>query len=421
MIKSIYIKNFRVFKEETFVLDENNILIGDNNSGKTTILLAMDVFFNMDKLSKKDFNNPNEDIEIGVLTSEQEYLTKVYSKEDLELKEYIGNTDILSKYSFIYISPNNLEDKELINKFIVAYTKSKMPLSLIETLKEYSEKGMATIFEAIDENSRIKDDVNIDYSIEIDKALKIDSLDIERDLNIKKNRRETKRLLYSLLTNTKYENLIIGLDEFEKLILVESNKGLLSIIKNNFLQTLIVTHSKKVVSLVEDYEILPIYGGDVSTITKLYQSFGNDKKEPTYVLVEGKTDINWVKKAISLSGITDKYIIIPCGGHTNIESVKKELELSNLACKVIKDGDSNDRQNSLKKECIELYIPLNAYNKLFNKNYNYVPRTKDEFFSSIRKENISIDSAKKIISDNVNNFLTIDNPIVDEILNLILK
>ena len=420
MIKSIYIKNFKVFKEETFILDKNNILIGDNNTGKTTLLLALDAFFNKNILLKKDFNNINVDIEIGILTNNQEYLTKVYSKDDGNLKEYIGNTDILDQYSYIYVNSINYKDNELISKFMIAHMKSKMPEELTDTLKAYLQNSMGTIIDVVLEQTKNNQDINIDYSVEIDKALKIDFIDIENHLQINKKKRNIKRVLYALLTNIKYDNLIIGLDEIEKLILVEINKGLLNIIKNNFLQTLIATHSNKVVSSVEDYEILPIYGGNVSTITKLYKSFSNKDNNPTYILVEGKTDINWVKKVINLSGIMDHFIIIPCGGHTNIEAVQKELEASNLSCKVIKDGDSKDYKHSLNKECIELYIPLNAYNKLFNKNASIVPNTKEEFFSSIRKENISIDSAKKIISDNVDNFLKINNPLVDEILNLIL-
>lgn len=52
MIKAIFIKNFKAYEKSTINLFENNIFIGENDSGKSTILQAMDVFFNQDSIDK---------------------------------------------------------------------------------------------------------------------------------------------------------------------------------------------------------------------------------------------------------------------------------------------------------------------------------------------------------------------------------
>jgi len=46
MIEHIFIKNYKAFQRENIPLDKNTLLIGSNNSGKTTILEALDLFFN---------------------------------------------------------------------------------------------------------------------------------------------------------------------------------------------------------------------------------------------------------------------------------------------------------------------------------------------------------------------------------------
>ena len=48
MIESIYIKNFKKFDRKTIKIEQHNILIGENDSGKSTILQALDIFFNQE-------------------------------------------------------------------------------------------------------------------------------------------------------------------------------------------------------------------------------------------------------------------------------------------------------------------------------------------------------------------------------------
>ncbi|MBL0200330.1 MAG: AAA family ATPase [Chitinophagaceae bacterium] len=66
-IESVYIKNFRCFKEDTIYFDDYTCLVGANGAGKSTIFTALHVFFrhykdsknDLSKLCDKDFHHSN--------------------------------------------------------------------------------------------------------------------------------------------------------------------------------------------------------------------------------------------------------------------------------------------------------------------------------------------------------------------------
>lgn len=60
-IKSVKVKNFRGYKDETKIdFDDLTVFVGKNDVGKSTILEALDIFFNdgngVIKLDKSDLN-----------------------------------------------------------------------------------------------------------------------------------------------------------------------------------------------------------------------------------------------------------------------------------------------------------------------------------------------------------------------------
>jgi len=66
-IKSVRIQNFRVFEDETIILDSYTCLVGPNGSGKSTVLTALNIFFresagsptNLLELQEEDFHGGN--------------------------------------------------------------------------------------------------------------------------------------------------------------------------------------------------------------------------------------------------------------------------------------------------------------------------------------------------------------------------
>ena len=65
MIEQIFIKNFKAFEKETIPIENHNILIGENDSGKSTILQALDIFFNQEKIDKNFIRDITIPVEIG--------------------------------------------------------------------------------------------------------------------------------------------------------------------------------------------------------------------------------------------------------------------------------------------------------------------------------------------------------------------
>jgi putative ATP-dependent endonuclease of OLD family len=65
-ISFIRIKNYRGVKSDSFEASPFTCIIGENNAGKSTILLATSLFFSGTSLSKSDFYNEEDAIEIEV-------------------------------------------------------------------------------------------------------------------------------------------------------------------------------------------------------------------------------------------------------------------------------------------------------------------------------------------------------------------
>lgn len=96
-LKSVRIKNFRAFADETIELDAYTCLVGVNGAGKSTLLCALNIFFRessnptaVDFLMAEDFHKKNtaERIEISVT------FTDLSEEAKADLKDYVRN-DVL--------------------------------------------------------------------------------------------------------------------------------------------------------------------------------------------------------------------------------------------------------------------------------------------------------------------------------------
>lgn len=106
-IKSVQIKNFRSIKDSGVIPDITKIfaLIGQNNTGKSSFLKAVQLAFGKHKIDANDFHkDTEEDIEIALVleknnngTKEQTELKIVYSKKDLEATYYVGGKEAKKK------------------------------------------------------------------------------------------------------------------------------------------------------------------------------------------------------------------------------------------------------------------------------------------------------------------------------------
>jgi len=136
-VEKITLTNFRGYYNETVILlDDLTVFVGKNDIGKSSILEALDIFFNgksaIVKIDKEDVNtiargNGDSDIEIGVSFSDLPSRIIIDDTNETTLAdEYLlnsdGNLEIIKKYpnggtERVYIKahhPNNDPCKELL-------------------------------------------------------------------------------------------------------------------------------------------------------------------------------------------------------------------------------------------------------------------------------------------------------------------
>ena len=105
-LHEVILKNFRGYYGETRIaISDLTALIGKNDVGKSTILEALDIFFNQSKIDATDKNifHVDEETVIGCVFNDLpaeialENATTSFSKEYLLNQE--GNLEVLKKYS----------------------------------------------------------------------------------------------------------------------------------------------------------------------------------------------------------------------------------------------------------------------------------------------------------------------------------
>ena len=424
MLSQIYIKNFKAFDKETIELSKHNIIIGENDSGKTTILMALDIFFNMgetDKIDKSLIRNPEKNVEIGVWYNDSFY-KKIYSPGTFKISSVMGDLSNLSKIKFIYIPVMNYDPKHLIVQLASAMVINDTEPEILAKLKKISQNSIDKVIHSID-NDLIVIDANkttitgkeqFKYENAVKFSVTSDGIPIEsRGSGFQKN------LMYALLIGEEYSNVILAIDEIENSLSVNNCNNLISNIQQNINQTLVTTHSKEMLKIKGDADIIPIYNGKYKTIGNLISSL-DEYDDKIFLLVEGKYDLPWFKKTLKIIGRSNEFILLLSGGGKDSEHLKQSLEEQGKLCIIITDGDANS-QFSLKKECIELYVPLYFYNKTFQLNEAAVPDNKTDFFDSTISETRNENGVKKLLSNHVEEFLDIDNPLIEEISQLLSK
>ena len=115
MIEQISIKNFRSWKDEKVNFKTNlNVIIGENDSGKTTLLDALSILFGKKSLESTDFRN-NEDIAEFILKMNIVIIKVKYVISDINkpIKEYLFTKEYLETQK---MELETLDDIEEIKK-----------------------------------------------------------------------------------------------------------------------------------------------------------------------------------------------------------------------------------------------------------------------------------------------------------------
>ena len=120
-IRSLYLKNFRAYKNTKVIFDENmNVVIGQNDIGKSTILEALDIFFGQEviKIDITDWNKDKEEnkIIIGIeffVDDELEIIIDTSNTTKLK-NEYLLNEEKYLEIFKVFDISNDKLSKEKI-------------------------------------------------------------------------------------------------------------------------------------------------------------------------------------------------------------------------------------------------------------------------------------------------------------------
>ena len=419
-LQKVYIENFKAYnKNDINLRGKNTIFIGENDSGKSSILEALDYFFNKDQLSSEYVRDLSKDVVIGVVV-DNKYYKKVFSLKSSNYKFDDKKSDSfkeLDKISYIYIPIDSNSIDKVISDLSLARIKGKISDELIEELCFIGQTSINEVIDTVDEdlmlvNNDIDTKLSGTISLKTEGAFKIQINSsgiplVSRGSGFKKN------LMLSLLTQKNYENTILGIDEIENSFSIESVKNLLSKIIKLFSQCLITTHSKTVIETRDIFEVYPILTENLDSLKELLLLL--DKTDlKKYLLVEGKYDVSWITKALEHLGKLNEYIVIPSGGANNINHLNDQLTKAGKICHLIFDGDQNE-ETSLSKNIIEQYTPVNVINSMFGVNLEVIPEDKDDFFNSLVTDKLKKPSIKSQLSIWAEENLSKDNPLVNEI------
>jgi len=389
MIEHIFIKNYKAFKKENIPLDRNTLLIGSNSSGKTTVLEALDLFFN-DIFHYEYIRDNNKDVVIEIHVNEERY-RKVYKAPtyNLDFSKCIGNMNDINHIKYVYI-PKIIDNSKLLNDILT-----------VNMTKKVSKEEQAKVFKVSDYIDGVTGNSNY-HIFDISTKYKMNITD-----DIRFNRDEYSRII----SNINYQYLVLGIDNFEDNFDVET---LRKTTKYSY-QTIFSTDDKKIVKSF-DYYVSALYKGnkidDFDTIKKrIYTENGK-----VYLLVEGKYDVNWFETALKLLHKEKAYTVIPCGGSGNITFVKEQLEKEGFKTKVITDGDTH-KEGALKKEVIEQYADINYVNQRFNTDFKTMPEKKHHFFKQFT---VKDDVVKNVLSRWAKKNLTKNSEFVQEVDSLLI-
>jgi len=384
VIDHIFIKNYKAFERENIPLEKNILFIGTNASGKTTILEALDLFFN-DAFHYEYIRDNTEDVVVEIHIEDARY-RKVYSPPNyhLDFENCIGDMFEINHIKYLYI-PKIISTPKLLNDILTINLTTKL-----------SGEEQTRVFKVFDYLDGI---VGNDH-------FGLFKVSTKYEINVNKDLHFDKKNYTKIVSNATYPYLIIGIDNFENNFLLN---GLKEITDFTF-QTIFTSEEKEVVSHF-DYSVVALYKDDIVHEIETLTNTMDIVRPKRLLLVEGKYDVAWFETALRILGKFSEYRVIPCGGVGNIQYVKEQLEKEGYQTIVIIDGDSSGF-NPLQKEVIELYADVDYVNSRFQTHLKEMPKRKKDFFRHI---DVKDDVVKKVLSSWAKKNLTQDSIFVKEV------
>jgi hypothetical protein len=329
--------------------------------------------------------NPNEDVVIELHINEKRY-RKVYSPPffTMDYRKTIGDMQEIQSIRYLHV-PSPIDNATLLNDIV--------SLSLHPVLSKQDQERIQQVADDIDGIPGNLDaplfDVQYRVRLHLPDPPTFSPADYQR-----------------IFAHLDWSDLVLGIDNVEATFDWQT----LDDITTHVGQTIYATNDKTIVQH-HDYYVSALYKGeqqdDFDTIKKRL----DERDHKTYVLVEGKYDVNWFETALRLLGKDRTHTVIPCGGIGNITFVRNQLEKEGYPTVVITDGDGGG-PHALRRDVIELYADVQTVNRLFHTNFRSMPKRKESLFRAIHEKD---DVVKNLLSRWAKKHLTKDHPFVQEV------
>lgn len=423
MIERIYIKNFKYWNqgnEAQILLAGNTIFVGENDSGKSSVLQALNTFFNEEKIDKAFIPNLEAPVEIGLLIDGCFFKKTYNGKTFKESKDPDQDRSEIDRLHYIYLGPNFDDPVTTLKQLGKAQFNALIEDDQIAELGAVAQKAIEGVLEGANQEmviiNRENTAIAVSPVIKLEKAIDF-SIDDSQGVPVSgRGSGFQKNLNYAMLVGNDYSNVILGIDEIENSFSTKNCADLLTELNKHIPQLLVTTHSGRVLNGLLDYDVQPLGKQPGESVADILISLGEGSKP--YVLIEGKFDLPWFKKAIEILGFSDQIILLPAGG-SNAKALQEALGQSGVCCFVIYDGDQANGDSVrcfyLERDCVELYTPDDLMVELYKEvlpidnKENFFARAK-EISNHTDNNNVKSDIAQKIAS-----YLDESNPFVQEV------
>lgn len=357
-IKNVLIKNFRSIKSAEFTIDNITALVGENNSGKTSVLRALNAVFNYsdeepyfkneshkysprantyitirifdehNSLGRKNFFK-NGEIIVEFIYKYSNRKKSIVIKNSREIKlddSKIDFMDELNKYlNYIYISTNRSDantiwaEESLFKRLLVSYMnkhterRDRLSSSVKKASNKIYENALKQLEIQLDklhlQNKPIEYKLNFDNNI--DYLSLLDKVNISISNNgdsflIRDWGSGTKSLaiiaMHRALAQINGSSIILGIEEPEMNLHPQAQKRFIQSLKesiedgNNEVQTLFTTHSTVLIDELQPEQVL--------LVKRVTDNIRNFHSEVHYL-----SKNFWEKSGISYSGYKNFYDI----------------------------------------------------------------------------------------------------------------
>ena len=444
MLQSMFIQNFRAWEDQTFTFNGENVLFaGGNDSGKSSVLQALDLFFNRTSIDSANFRDPNKDVSVGVRFGGTTY-KKTFSCKTHQVKSFVpaGSWHKIEAIHYIYLPATRKTSAAILTELAQAKADSMLPPELSNELAKVAQQAMDEVLSNIVKRpSAAVQPIaqNADATPAAQTQPRTTKANVTAVPNVLPARAigftiqnhgvpvagaelgYSKNLTYAMLVGSDYGNVVLGIDDIEHAFSEMNYNKVIRNLESHVGQLLMTTRSSEVIRQSNRAITVPVGQRADGSMANILRGLGDSGK--AFLLVEGKYDLPWFKAAAQLAGYGERLDILPAGG-SNIDELRREMASVGMRCVAIVDGDTKPdertRKFALKRECVELYAPDDLLQALFGV---VPPKTgKREFFAAVQAvRQTSENGIKAAISEHIADHLTTQSAFVHEVATILAQ